>query len=625
MAVALLASPVAARCIGSSDPLIYRMELEIGRDPAAAVELIDKEIARTAPARTRRLAELNLAKSQALYMSGSPYLAPVEKARSIADDFAPTDNIGLYLRITDAVEQEPGQKIAADLRAIAPDIEALPAGSRARTCRETDLAFYNDMVEQPREAMQFAIEAYRNADGHATTIERAKAASVLAYLMSSGHDFDYANELHSEAYAIQRELGLSDLASNEVLLRGYTHLERGDWKSAVADFQASAREARSYGNQYAIDYALLGVCEAALEGDLIELAAPACERAHEGLAVTGDRMGFPATRLLAKLRVEQGDSAAALRLIDPLVAGGKGAASTLDWIMALKTRAQALSNLGRNAQAYDVMRRADEISSEMWEGEVQSGVAAMQARFQNEELQRRLSAEERASNARLRLAIAVIAGSVTTLALLGALIFSLLRHRRKFRRLAMTDPLTGLANRRATLERAEEALRAIGMGRPRASIALLDIDHFKSCNDRFGHDAGDAILREFARIVQDCVRPTDIVGRWGGEEFVLVFPATHVREAAMIIDRIRVRAARKPFDFANEYRLEFSAGIAMLHESDDKVGACITLADKRLYAAKAQGRDQTCIAGAESAAAPPLEARAKPGDVERRAGAARAA
>jgi len=596
----LLASPASARCIGSTDPLIQRMELEIGRNPAAAVDSITKTIAVTQPADTRRLAELYLAKSHALYMSGAPsapYEKAMQKAQEIGGAFGPSDNIGMYLRIGEAVGTMKGPEKLQALKSVARDYEALPDGSRARTCRGIDLAFYYDMIEQTRDAMAFATRAYRNSGTDRTSIERAKAASVLAFLVSEGHDFEYANKLHSEAFAIMQELKLTDLASNEVLLRGYTHLARGDWKSGLADFEESARLARSYGNQYAVDYALIGVCEAALEGKMIARAAPACEHVYDAMAVPGERMAFPATMLMASLQLEQGRPARALQLLDPLMADGRGETASGVWIGALKTRAQALSVLGRNREAYAAMREAQAEAKDHYDRELQSGVAALRARFQTEELQSRLSAEERASNARLRLAIAVIVGSITTLVLLGTLIFFLLRHRRRFRHLAMTDPLTGLANRRATLERADEALRILGTERPRASVALFDIDHFKSCNDTYGHDAGDRILSEFARIMEDSVRPTDIVGRWGGEEFLAIFPAASAQEAEQIIDHMRQRAASEAFDFAPDYRLKFSAGVAVLEEADDRMGDCIKLADKRLYAAKAAGRNRTCASG----------------------------
>jgi len=388
-------------------------------------------------------------------------------------------------------------------------------------------------------------------------------------------------------------------------VRGYTKLKDGEWTDAVADFRESAKQARSYGNQYAVDYALLGVCQAASEGGKIADAAPECERAYQGLGKPDEAMALPATALMAKLFVERGNPGRALAILDPMIAKGKQENASDDWVMALETRAQALFALGRNAQAYEQMREANEAAKTFHNADMQSGAAALQARFQTRELQNLLAEEERASSTRLRLAIAVIAGSTTTLLLLGTLIFFLLRHRRRFRRLAMTDPLTGLANRRATLERVGAALPGPDAPHPRASFALLDIDHFKSCNDTFGHDAGDQVLSQFARVVERCVRPTDIVGRWGGEEFLVILPATGLKDALDIIERVRSEAALEEFDFAPGYRLRFSAGIAMPSETGGVTDACIKLADRRLYAAKHNGRNRTCIDAGIAWAGPP--------------------
>ena len=602
------ATPASARCTGSIDPVVAQLELEAGRNPAAAAEQIARRIARTDKANTRRLAELYLVQSIALSMGGMDPAPASKKAGRVASALPDGDPVNLMVRMDDYFRTQAGPEKQSKLASIERDYRALPDGSDAKACLAIDLAYDLAVQENPRRAFIFASQAYRNSAGKGQSIAHAQAATMLAFLVSSGHDFDYAKSLNSEALKTYLALDLSDLAANELVLRGYTHLADGDWQRAIRDFEASAQQAHSYGNEYAVDYAQLGVCRAALEGGALGKAAPACERAYQGLARPNERMSFPATAQMAQLRVAQGDERQALSLIDPLIAEGRGDTPAEDWAEALKTRAQALSALGRNAQAYADMRQANEVLEEYRRDELQSGVAALQARFQTEVLQKRLSAEERASEARLRLAIAVIVGSITALLLLGTLIFFLLRHRRRFRRLAMTDPLTGLSNRRAALEKAAEALRIVGSARPRASVALFDIDHFKSCNDRFGHDAGDRVLSEFARIVEDSVRPTDIVGRWGGEEFLVIFPATNAAQAARIIDRVRIRAEREAFDFAPDYRLRFSAGIAMLHETDDSMDDCVKLADKRLYAAKAQGRDRTCASGhADDPGLPPAQ------------------
>lgn len=595
----------ASACVGSADPIIQRLEIEVGRNPLAALDSIAQEIADTDPLDKRRLAELYIVQAKALNMGGLDSAPALKKARSAASKLSERAPANILLQMNAYYDLPDDRAKRKALASLVRSYQSLPDGSSAKTCRAVDLAFNYSFQEKPREAFTFASQAYLNSAADRSSPARAEAASALAYLVSNSHDFDYAKQLHSEALAIQLKLGMSDLAANELLVRGYTELKDGDWIKAVADFRESAKQARSYDNQYAVDYALLGVCQAALEGGKIADAAPECERAYQGLGKPDEAMALPATALMAKLLVERGDPGRALAILDPMIAKGKQENASDDWLLALEIRAQALFALGRNAQAYDQMREASEAAKAFHDTEMQSGTAALQARFQTRELQHRLAEEERASSTRLRLAIAVIAGSTTTLLLLGTLIFFLLRNRRRFRRLAMTDPLTGLANRRATLERVSASLPGPDAPQPRASFALLDIDHFKSCNDTFGHDAGDQVLSQFARVVERCVRPTDIVGRWGGEEFLVILPATGLEDARDIIERVRSEAALEEFDFAPGYRLRFSAGIAMPSETGGVTDACIKLADRRLYAAKHDGRNRTCIDAGIAWAGPP--------------------
>lgn len=595
----------ASACVGSADPLIQRLEIEVGRNPLAALDSIAQEIADTDPLDKRRLAELYIVQAKALNMGGLDSAPALKKARSAASKLSERAPANILLQMNAYYDLPDDRAKRKALASLVRGYQSLPDGSSAKTCRAVDLAFNYSFQEKPREAFTFASQAYLNSAADKSSPARAEAASALAYLVSNSHDFDYAKQLHSEALAIQLKLGMSDLAANELLVRGYTKLKDGEWSDAVADFRESAKQARSYDNQYAVDYALLGVCQAALEGGKIADAAPECERAYQGLGKPDEAMALPATALMAKLLVERGNPGRALAILDPMIAKGKQENASDDWLLALETRAEALSALGRNAQAYDQMREASEAAKAFRDSELQSGTAALQARFQTRELQNRLAEEERASSTRLRLAIAVIAGSTTTLILLGTLVFFLLRNRRRFRRLAMTDPLTGLANRRATLERVSAALPGPDAPQPRASFALLDIDHFKSCNDTFGHDAGDQVLSQFARVVERCVRPTDIVGRWGGEEFLIILPATGLEDARDIIERVRSEAALEEFDFAPGYRLRFSAGIAMPSETGGLTDACLKLADRRLYAAKHNGRNRTCIDAGIAWAGPP--------------------
>ncbi|MFP4276677.1 MAG: diguanylate cyclase [Wenzhouxiangella sp.] len=160
-------------------------------------------------------------------------------------------------------------------------------------------------------------------------------------------------------------------------------------------------------------------------------------------------------------------------------------------------------------------------------------------------------------------------------------------------RMAREDSLTGIPNRRALLESIRRELaHAERYGRP-FSLLLLDLDHFKRVNDQFGHDCGDEVLRRITRAVQSRVRITDLFGRWGGEEFLVVLPATLLHEAAQIGEALRalVEAIDLPFDGT----MTASLGVAE-HTPGECRENLLKRVDIALYEAKAQGRNRIALA-----------------------------
>ncbi len=147
---------------------------------------------------------------------------------------------------------------------------------------------------------------------------------------------------------------------------------------------------------------------------------------------------------------------------------------------------------------------------------------------------------------------------------------------------AHRDPLTGLLNRRGFLARVESA----GDG----TIALIDLDKFKSVNDSFGHDTGDAILQDFAAFLARGVRKADCVGRWGGEEFAVFFPATEEGEAAGILQRLCRRLGNGLIERPDGMPMTCSGGVVAL--DGEPLQLAMVRADAALYAAKRSGRNQ---------------------------------
>ena len=163
----------------------------------------------------------------------------------------------------------------------------------------------------------------------------------------------------------------------------------------------------------------------------------------------------------------------------------------------------------------------------------------------------------------------------------------------QIRQLATQDELTGLVNRRYMGELlAAEQLRQQRSGLA-LSVVLLDLDHFKRINDNHGHQAGDAALRTFSASVLPCLRGSDVLGRWGGEEFLLLLPATGPAEALLCVERMRTDLAGVPLDgIAPGLTLTFSAGLAAW-QPGESIDAVIERADRALYRAKQAGRN--CI------------------------------
>ena len=164
--------------------------------------------------------------------------------------------------------------------------------------------------------------------------------------------------------------------------------------------------------------------------------------------------------------------------------------------------------------------------------------------------------------------------------------------------MAITDGLTGLHNRRY-LERHLATLvqQAAARARPLSAL-ILDIDHFKTINDGYGHSAGDDVLREFSRRVRKAVRGIDLACRLGGEEFVVAMPDTDGALAVLVGERIRQKIAGEAFQIgaAVEITVTVSVGVSSLLSSNDTPQALLKRADEALYRAKREGRNRVAPA-----------------------------
>ncbi|MDO9271695.1 MAG: diguanylate cyclase [Rugosibacter sp.] len=163
------------------------------------------------------------------------------------------------------------------------------------------------------------------------------------------------------------------------------------------------------------------------------------------------------------------------------------------------------------------------------------------------------------------------------------------------RQMATNDMLTGLLNRRVMTELAEHELKQLERVHGDLCIALIDIDHFKRINDRFGHQAGDTVLKGVAQYAQAQLRQVDKFARWGGEEFLLMLPCVNETDAMAALERLRAGVEALTYSENPELKATFSAGIARA-KVGESLEHLIERADEALYLAKGQGRNRCRLA-----------------------------
>lgn len=170
----------------------------------------------------------------------------------------------------------------------------------------------------------------------------------------------------------------------------------------------------------------------------------------------------------------------------------------------------------------------------------------------------------------------------------------------RLERLALLDPLTGAGNRRAGMDQLQRALDAQQRYETVTGVVMLDIDHFKRINDRFGHEAGDDVLRMVAETLAGSLRSTDFLARWGGEEFLAILPHTTEALLPRVVGRLLRLVNRSGVEHPEgRIRVTVSAGVTAL-QAGDTVHGLVDRADRLLYLAKQEGRNRFRFDGRDS-------------------------
>lgn len=178
---------------------------------------------------------------------------------------------------------------------------------------------------------------------------------------------------------------------------------------------------------------------------------------------------------------------------------------------------------------------------------------------------------------------------------LVGLLLRVYRVEQEMRALASYDSLTGLPSRHAFFDNANNYVSLARREHKTFSVMIIDLDHFKSINDRYGHPAGDAVLKLFADVVNSVARRSDIIGRLGGEEFAIVLPSTSTSEALEFSERLHHAIGQAVLKYQGS-AIRYTASIGLSEydtESEDSIDDLLARADLALYQAKQSGRNQT--------------------------------
>lgn len=288
--------------------------------------------------------------------------------------------------------------------------------------------------------------------------------------------------------------------------------------------------------------------------------------------------------LRARLLLHRGAAEEALKLclerqahLDQDGATGTGAVDRVD---LLRVTAEAAAAVADHARAYRLLEEAWSIHERLL------GRAA-RARRLSLQISHRLSQAEWERDTARQMA-ASLASLNTTLHAQAA---ENERLQQQLRSQALEDPLTGLPNRRHLFDAGGQMLSLMRRHGGAVSAALVDLDHFKQVNDRHGHDAGDRVLRGFAEMARVALRAEDLVCRYGGEEFVLLFAGADAAQAAARLDELLEGFRARRFEGSDgAFTCSFSAGVAVWRGNGEGLEPVLARADAALYAAKAAGR-----------------------------------
>ena len=512
----------------------------------------------------------------------------------------------LRLGIAQALAWHADHQTARGLERLDALLAAEKPGSQGEACVRKDRGWLRFSDGDTEGALRDLIPAYEQLRLRRQPEEQAIVAGRLAAVYVGAREFEQATDLLDESIAYFTETRAHARLPTAYDRLGRAFAAQGRWSDALDAFEKMRGEAERIGDEAAMAYSRTRLCGVEVEQGAWAAAARHCAAARVAMARAAEpdreERGLLAA-YQARIDLAGGNAPAALAGFDHALEDDPAALSKPMRSQFHRWRADANAALGRWQAAYADLQEYLTRTQAINELETARQIAVLRVRFATDREVRRnellvrdnaLKQERLARSqvtGRLWTAVAVIA-----VALLVVLAIGLRRDRSqrvRLQDLAENDDLTRMPNRRRVLELAAEAFDSARQRRQPLALALLDLDHFKSINDSFGHANGDEVLQRFARRALEMLRGRGAIGRYGGEEFLVVLPGLGIEGARPLLDSLREAAKQLPLPpELGGQRITLSAGVATLQVDDGSVVAMIRRADAALYTAKNAGRDR---------------------------------
>ncbi len=468
---------------------------------------------------------------------------------------------------------------------------------------QNSLVNYQEALKNLQTAYQLAT----NLD-HKTHIHQAEIAGYIAIVYEYRNEDKLSLPFFEEAVAYHRKNNHLWHLGEELYGLGRANKNLGNFSQSRSQISESASIAEKIGDTQGVAYALKELAGLELKLNNLELAEQHTLKAKQLFENSANNfMLFDVNHTLARIyaisdRLEEATKSLdeAQRFVDP---------TTMPFhaLSIKQLKADILAKRGNYRQAYELTLTVFKERQKLLRDQSYEQLNQLRAQFEIEDTKQRNKLLEKEneiqkfkllSESRKNSQLIFIIGIVFLITLfISVIYYRQLVHKKRLQELADTDSLTGLLNRRKTLEQLDYQTNLAGRYNLQISIALIDLDHFKDFNDSFGHQCGDLVLKYFANFCRESLRSTDIIGRFGGEEFLVILPHTNQSDAQKIIDKLRyetknLKSVFSEKEYSKDMRdISFSAGICS-YSLNTTVEEMIHNADISLYRAKNNGRNR---------------------------------